>query len=113
MLSFFETLRVELGQDINVIIVTPSFIESEVTQVKFFTRKGKVEVDQDMRDVQVSAIPIGSVISCAKAIVNSPCRGESNLKKKYVGRKKGKVTRVIAETIMHKNLLIISMASLQ
>ncbi|KAK4846629.1 hypothetical protein QYF36_020063 [Acer negundo] len=79
MLSFFETLRVELGQDINVTIVTPGFIESELTQGKFLTRKGKVEVDQEMRDVQVSAAPIGSVISCAKAIVNSACRGERYL----------------------------------
>ncbi|KAL5795312.1 hypothetical protein ACOSQ2_000132 [Xanthoceras sorbifolium] len=79
MLSFFETLRVELGPDINVTVVTPGFIESELTQGKYFTREGKVEVDQDVRDVQVSAVPVESVVRCAKAIVNSACRGDRYL----------------------------------
>ncbi|KAJ0113509.1 hypothetical protein Patl1_01254 [Pistacia atlantica] len=79
MLSFFETLRVEVGSDVGITIVTPGFIESELTQGKFFTREGKIEVDQDMRDVQISAIPVGSVSGCARAIVNSASRGDRYL----------------------------------
>lgn len=56
MLSFFETLRVEVGSDVDITIVTSGFIESELTQGKFFTREGKIEVDQDMRDVRSSVL---------------------------------------------------------
>lgn len=79
LLSMFETLRVELGPDIGITIVTPGFIESEMTQGKHFTKEGKLEVDQDLRDVQVSVFPVGSVQGCAKAIVNSACRGDRYL----------------------------------
>ncbi|XP_044494630.1 11-beta-hydroxysteroid dehydrogenase A-like [Mangifera indica] len=79
MLSFFETLRVEVGSDVDITIVTSGFIESELTQGKFFTREGKIEVDQDMRDVQTSVVPVASVSCCARAIVNSASRGDRYL----------------------------------
>lgn len=79
LLSFFETLRVELGGDMHITIVTPGYIESELTQGKFLMQDGKMDVDQDLRDVQVGAVPVGSVINCAKAIVNSAVRGERYL----------------------------------
>jgi len=74
--QFFETLRVEFGPDIGITLVTPGFIESELTQGKFLNKGGRLVVDQDMRDVQVSMIPIHRVESCAKAIVRSAMRGE-------------------------------------
>ncbi|PIN14547.1 putative dehydrogenase [Handroanthus impetiginosus] len=74
--QFFETLRVEFGPDIGVTIVTPGFIESELTQGKFLNNAGRLVVDQDMRDVQVNIIPVQRVESCAKAIVRSALRGE-------------------------------------
>ncbi|CAA2976378.1 11-beta-hydroxysteroid dehydrogenase 1B-like [Olea europaea var. sylvestris] len=77
--QFFETLRIEFGPDIGITLVMPGFIESELTQGKFVSKAGKVEVDQDMRDVQVNINPIQRVESCAKAIVNSACRGERYL----------------------------------
>lgn len=49
--QFFETLRVEFGPDIGITLVTPGFIESELTQGKFLNKAGRLEVDQDMRDV--------------------------------------------------------------
>ncbi|KAJ4728819.1 11-beta-hydroxysteroid dehydrogenase [Melia azedarach] len=79
MLQFFETLRVELAPDVDITIVTPGFIESELTQGKFFTREGKIEVDQELTDVQVGTIPVQPVSSCAKSIVNSACRGDRYL----------------------------------
>uniref|UniRef100_A0A7N2MPT7 Uncharacterized protein n=1 Tax=Quercus lobata TaxID=97700 RepID=A0A7N2MPT7_QUELO len=51
IVSFFETLRVEVGPEIKITIVTPRFIESEMTQGKFLLKEGKMEVDQDLRDV--------------------------------------------------------------
>lgn len=50
-MTFFETLRVEFGNTIGVTIVTPGFIESELTQGKFLHKDGRMEVDQDIRDV--------------------------------------------------------------
>ncbi|KAL9243387.1 hypothetical protein vseg_017281 [Gypsophila vaccaria] len=75
MLAFFETLRVELGSDIKITIVTPGIIESEFTRGKVLTESG-MKVDQELRDVQVNAIPVGTVEGTAKSIVNSICRGE-------------------------------------
>lgn len=49
--SFFETLRVELGSDVGITIVTPGFIESEILQGKFVTHDGQLHVDKDARDV--------------------------------------------------------------
>ncbi|XP_047966862.1 11-beta-hydroxysteroid dehydrogenase A-like [Salvia hispanica] len=77
--QFFETLRVEFGPDIGITLVTPGFIESELTQGKFLTKGGRLEVDQDMRDVQVSMIPIERADKCAKSIVRSALRGERYL----------------------------------
>ncbi|KAK7841067.1 11-beta-hydroxysteroid dehydrogenase 1b, partial [Quercus suber] len=50
IVSFFETLRVEVGPEIKITIVTPEFIESEMTPGKFLLKEGKMEVDQDLRD---------------------------------------------------------------
>ncbi|EOY22539.1 Short-chain dehydrogenase/reductase SDR - like 10 [Theobroma cacao] len=77
--AFFDTLRIELGQDVTITIVTPGHIESEITRDKHLSKEGKMEVEQDMRDVQVSAIPVASVSECAQAIVNSACRGDRSL----------------------------------
>lgn len=41
----------ELGPEIKILVVTPGFIESEITRGKFFSKEGKVEVDPTMRDV--------------------------------------------------------------
>ncbi|KNA15810.1 hypothetical protein SOVF_094810, partial [Spinacia oleracea] len=75
LLAFFETLRVELGTDIKITIVTPGIIESEFTKGKVWTESG-MKVDQDLRDVQVNLIPVGTVEGTAKSIVRSVCRGD-------------------------------------
>lgn len=65
MVSLFETLRVEVGSEVGITIVTPGYIESEITKGKFLIPNegggGKMGVDQDIRDVEVSAMPVGSV----------------------------------------------------
>ncbi|CAN4103494.1 unnamed protein product [Withania somnifera] len=79
LISFFETLRVELGTQIGITIVTPALTESEMTKGKFLTTEGKLEVDQVMRDVEMSVTPILPVERCAKSIVKSACRGDNYL----------------------------------
>ncbi|XP_065875809.1 11-beta-hydroxysteroid dehydrogenase A-like [Euphorbia lathyris] len=79
MVIFFETLRVELGSDVDVLIVTPGFIESEVTQGKFLLPEGKVDVDQALMDVEVGNFPVESASRCANSIVRSACKGDKYL----------------------------------
>lgn len=50
MSAFYETLRVELGSDVKITIVTPGVIESEFTKGKVWTEEG-MKVDQELRDV--------------------------------------------------------------
>ncbi|XP_057414985.1 11-beta-hydroxysteroid dehydrogenase A-like [Lotus japonicus] len=79
VISLYETLRTELGGDIGITIVTPGLVESEMTQGKFLSKEGRMVLDQEMRDVQVSLMPIRSVTEAARGIVNSACRGDSFL----------------------------------
>ncbi|XVF11496.1 hypothetical protein REPUB_Repub08aG0032300 [Reevesia pubescens] len=48
---------------------------TKVTEGKFLTKEGKLEVDPEMRDVQVSVMPLESAEKYAKAIVDSACHG--------------------------------------
>uniref|UniRef100_A0A0A0LUG2 Uncharacterized protein n=1 Tax=Cucumis sativus TaxID=3659 RepID=A0A0A0LUG2_CUCSA len=77
--SMFETLRVELAPDIGITIVTPGFVESELTKGKALYSHGAMEVHQDVRDALIGAIPVETVEACAKAIVRSVCRGDRYL----------------------------------
>ncbi|KAG7954211.1 hypothetical protein I3843_11G004700 [Carya illinoinensis] len=77
--SFFETLRVELGEDIGIKIVNLGLIESEMTQGKFLSKQGQMVLDQEMRDILVSIMPIEPVGKCAKAIMKGACRREKHL----------------------------------
>ena len=53
MAQFFETLRIEFGPDIHITLVTPGFIDSELTQGKYVAKDGKLVLDQEMRDVSI------------------------------------------------------------
>lgn len=44
-------MRVEFGSDVKITIVTPGFIESELTQGKFLSHEGKMVIDHEARDV--------------------------------------------------------------
>ncbi|KAL6584353.1 hypothetical protein OROMI_003642 [Orobanche minor] len=79
VVSFFETIRTEFAPDIGITILTPGLIESEMTKGKFLNKKGKIVVDQDLRDVVMSAVPIELVVRLAKATVDSACRGDKYL----------------------------------
>ncbi|KAK3142779.1 hypothetical protein QOZ80_4BG0351450 [Eleusine coracana subsp. coracana] len=58
ILNFFETLRIELRNQVGITIATPGWIESEMTKGKHLSKEGTVEIDQDMRDAQVSLFPV-------------------------------------------------------
>ncbi|KAK9066391.1 hypothetical protein SSX86_013713 [Deinandra increscens subsp. villosa] len=74
--QFYETMRVEFGSEVKITIVTPGFIESELTQGKFLSHEGKMVVDYDARDMQVNLSPVGKVEGTARAIVKQALRGE-------------------------------------
>ncbi|CAB4280468.1 unnamed protein product [Prunus armeniaca] len=68
VISFYETLRVEIGREVGITIVTPGLVESEMTKGKFLSEEGQL--------VEVSIMPILPVKEAAKSIVDSACRGE-------------------------------------
>ncbi|KAI3785885.1 hypothetical protein L1987_45011 [Smallanthus sonchifolius] len=74
--QFYETMRVEFGSDVKITLVTPGFIESELTQGKFLSREGKMVVDYDVRDMQVNLSPVKKVEGTARAIVKQALRGQ-------------------------------------
>ncbi|XP_004309297.1 PREDICTED: uncharacterized protein LOC101306394, partial [Fragaria vesca subsp. vesca] len=65
---FFETLRAEIGSDLGITIVSPGVVQSEMTETPEF----QSQVNSDM-------IPSQSTEVCAKAIVDSACRGDMDL----------------------------------
>ncbi|XP_019171412.1 PREDICTED: 11-beta-hydroxysteroid dehydrogenase 1B-like [Ipomoea nil] len=74
--QFFETLRIEFGADIKITLVTPGFIESELTQGKHLDKDAQLDVNTDVWDAQMSIMPVEKVEGCAKAILDGACRGE-------------------------------------
>ncbi|CAI0548104.1 unnamed protein product [Linum tenue] len=79
VVAMYETLRVELGTEIGITIVTPGLIESEMTGGKFLNQQGRLGMDKEMRDVQLSVMPLESTAECAESIVNSALRGDKYL----------------------------------
>ncbi|KAJ4850116.1 hypothetical protein Tsubulata_400585 [Turnera subulata] len=62
LISFYETLSAEFGEDIGITIVTPGFVETEMMQGNRLQSK--------------VPIPFESSEVCAKAMVDSACRGD-------------------------------------
>ncbi|KAI9079668.1 hypothetical protein K1719_038289 [Acacia pycnantha] len=67
IVSFFETLRAELGADIGITIATPGMIKSKMT------------ADEILSQTHVKRVPAESAERCAKAIIKSTCRGDMYL----------------------------------
>ncbi|XP_010442316.1 PREDICTED: 11-beta-hydroxysteroid dehydrogenase-like 6 [Camelina sativa] len=79
LIAFYETLRTEFGSEIGITIVAPGVVDSELSRGKFMTKDGNLVVDKELRDVQVSVLPVESAERCAKAIMKSVCRGDRYL----------------------------------
>ncbi|KAI3499602.1 hypothetical protein L1887_35405 [Cichorium endivia] len=76
VVSFYESLRLELGSDVGITIVTPGLTESEMSQGKIMNEDGEIVVDQDMRDAEMSIVPIELSTASARAVVDGACRGD-------------------------------------
>ncbi|KAJ4909989.1 11-beta-hydroxysteroid dehydrogenase-like 6 [Raphanus sativus] len=76
VIAFYETLRSEFRSKVGVTIVAPGVVDSEMTQGKFMTKNGQLIVDRELRDMQISLLPVESAERCAKAILRSVCRGD-------------------------------------
>ena len=70
MAQFFEALRIEFGSDIHITLVTPGFIESELTQGKYLAKDGKLVLDQEMRDVSFSFLTCSFTYICQSTRYN-------------------------------------------
>ncbi|KAJ4962835.1 hypothetical protein NE237_022774 [Protea cynaroides] len=79
LLRFYDNLRIELGPEVSITILTLGFVESELTQGKFMSEQGKVEGNQDRTHVILRTFPLGSLEKCAKVIIDGVCHG-----KKYI-----------------------------
>ncbi|KAL7002074.1 11beta-hydroxysteroid dehydrogenase [Sarracenia purpurea var. burkii] len=76
LICFYETMRVELGPAISITIVTPGFIQTEMTQGKRLPVDGVVKRNRGLfRNGFIGALPHMSSKSCAIAIVEATCRG--------------------------------------
>ncbi|CAH1423149.1 unnamed protein product [Lactuca virosa] len=67
LIRYFETLRVEVGSDIRVTIVTPGVVKSEITNEKWLSQ------------TNLNWAPIVSTQDCAKVILDSIRRGDEYL----------------------------------
>ncbi|XP_052184369.1 11-beta-hydroxysteroid dehydrogenase 1A-like [Diospyros lotus] len=77
LMGFYETLRTELAPTIKVTIVTPGFINTQITQGKHLSRDGAMKVDgRATRELLVKEFPMMSSSVCANAIVKAVCRGD-------------------------------------
>ncbi|KAI5054532.1 hypothetical protein GOP47_0027665 [Adiantum capillus-veneris] len=74
--NFYETLRIEIEPAVGITIVTPGYIESEMTKGKFMTREGRLVVDDEQRDIQVGPWPVEYAENCAKAMVLGALKGK-------------------------------------
>ncbi|CAD6222853.1 unnamed protein product [Miscanthus lutarioriparius] len=79
LINFFETLQTELGSQVGITVVTPGWIESEMSKGKYLKEHGEVEVDQEMRDAQIGLFPVEYDKNCAKAMVQAAQQGERYL----------------------------------
>ncbi|KAI3785886.1 hypothetical protein L1987_45012 [Smallanthus sonchifolius] len=79
VVSFYESLRMELGSEVEITIVTPGLTESEMSQGKVMNKDGEMVVDQDLRDAEMSIVPIETAATSALAIVDGACRGDAYL----------------------------------
>ncbi|XP_042487762.1 11-beta-hydroxysteroid dehydrogenase-like 4A [Macadamia integrifolia] len=77
LINFYDNLRIEVAPEISIVVVSPGFIDSELTRGKHLTKKGEVEVDEKLiKAAGGVGIPIESTGDCAKAIVTGVCRGD-------------------------------------
>ncbi|XP_060212120.1 11-beta-hydroxysteroid dehydrogenase 1A-like [Lycium barbarum] len=72
LLSFYETMRLELAPEISITIATLGFTDSEIVRGKHL-KDGVMQVDSEQASKFV-LLPVISSSDCAKSIVSAICR---------------------------------------
>ncbi|WVZ59723.1 hypothetical protein U9M48_009832 [Paspalum notatum var. saurae] len=75
-LRFYETLRAELGSEVGITILTPGYVESEMTKGKGIQKGGELAVDEDARDAQIGVFPVGRVETLCEVALDGIRRGD-------------------------------------
>ncbi|KAJ4973994.1 hypothetical protein NE237_007168 [Protea cynaroides] len=75
LIHFYDNLRVELAPKVSITIISPGFVDSELTQGKLMTKQGEVRFDRRLREM-LHGIPFESTGEFAKAVVAAVCRGD-------------------------------------
>ncbi|KAG8070782.1 hypothetical protein GUJ93_ZPchr0006g42855 [Zizania palustris] len=75
-LMFYETLRGELGSEVGVTVLTPGYVDSEITKGKGLQKGGEVAVNEEARDEQVGVFPVGRVEELCEIALEGIRRGD-------------------------------------
>lgn len=75
-LRFYETLRTEVGSEVGITILTPGYVESEITKGKGIQKTGEVAVDEDARDAQIGVFPVGRVEALCEVALDGIRNGD-------------------------------------
>ncbi|KAJ4974787.1 hypothetical protein NE237_007961 [Protea cynaroides] len=78
LIHFYDNLRIELAPEISIVVLSPGFVESEITQGKLVTKRGEVELNHVIRDI-LQRMPMESARECAKATVKAACQGDRHI----------------------------------
>ncbi|XP_074321683.1 11-beta-hydroxysteroid dehydrogenase B [Silene latifolia] len=77
LVNFYETLRLEVKEDVGITIATHGWVGAELSKGKFMIDNGAEMQWKEEREVHVSSGPIEEF---AKLIVAGACRGDSYVK---------------------------------
>ncbi|KAM7484036.1 hypothetical protein LguiA_000045 [Lonicera macranthoides] len=75
IISFYDTLRMELDASISITIVIPGFVESEMTQGKHLSKEGVITLKPELAETW-KGIPMMSAKACGEAIIDGVRRRE-------------------------------------
>uniref|UniRef100_A0A0E0K086 Uncharacterized protein n=1 Tax=Oryza punctata TaxID=4537 RepID=A0A0E0K086_ORYPU len=75
-LRFYETLRAELGSEVGVTVLTPGYVESEITKGKGIQSSGNVAVNEEARDEQIGVFPVGRVAELGEVALDGIRAGD-------------------------------------
>ncbi|KAL8137559.1 hypothetical protein V2J09_003560 [Rumex salicifolius] len=83
LIGLFEGLRVEMGSEVRITLVSPGFVESEMTTISCnstLQNNGTQDANEYWNSyLKKLRFPVAKVEGCAAAIVTSACRGDRYL----------------------------------